>query len=288
MFTEKEIQNYIWSVRDNWADLIEPFNPPSPMFLFSKDLDDISPEKLIDNSTIRRLQAIYNDVTIGHKIVKTALSSVPIAGNALSEVFVSIVAEPSSKRRDKILIQIDSRLNELVSRLEELNLANNEVFLSTVSQAYQIAMRTHQEEKIQSLLNAITNSAVLDIEDNLQHMFLMFIDSFTEWHLRILVLLDNPSKVLQDKGVKTDFGMGSISQLFVTAYQELRGRDDFGKQIMKDLNNRGLINTSDDTMKTMMTGSGMIQSRTSELGKQFTHLLEIHFERRFKEGTYSI
>lgn len=74
---------------------------------------------------------------IAHKIVKTAVGSVPIVGNGLSELFTTIISEPSSTRRDNILMGIDSKLNELVSKVEGFDiesLANNNVFLSTVSQ----------------------------------------------------------------------------------------------------------------------------------------------------------
>jgi hypothetical protein len=226
----------------------------------------------------KELKTTMSDV--GHKIVKTALASVPVAGTALSELFTTIVAEPSSRRRDKILILIDERLNEIAAKVDGFdinNLAANPIFLSTVSQAYQIAMRTHQDEKIESLLNSITNSALRSIEDNLQHMFLMFIDSFTEWHLKLLILLDNPSHELQSRGLRTDFGMGSISQVLLTVYPDLRDRDEFTRQLMKDLYNRGLVNTSDDGLKTMMTGSGMVASRTSQLGKQFIEFIKKPF-----------
>lgn len=216
---------------------------------------------------------------IAHKIVKTALGSVPVVGNGLSELFTTIIAEPSSKRRDKILMQIDTKINELVLKVNNFDinsLATNEVFLSMVSQAYQIAMRTHQEEKIEALLNTITNSAIGNTEENLQHMFIMFIDSFTEWHLRILFLMDNPVKSLQDKGLQTDFMMGSISQIFIHVYPELKGKEEFYKQIVKDLYNRGLINTRDDSINGMMTGSGMVTSRTTDMGKQFINFIVEH------------
>lgn len=212
----------------------------------------------------------------GHKIVKAAISSVPLAGSLLSELFTTIVAEPSSKRRDQILIEIDKRLIEISNRVENFDinaLASNEVFLSTVSQAYQISMRTHQEEKLNALLNSITNSAIANIDDNLQHMFLMFIDTFTEWHLRILLLIDNPQKTLEAMEKPSNFGMGSISQVVLSAYPELRGRDEFLKQIWKDLYNRSLTNTSDDNIKAMMSGDGMLASRTSELGKTFVQFI---------------
>ena len=212
-----------------------------------------------------------------HKVVKTSVASIPVAGNILSELFTTLIAEPSAKRRDKILIEIDNRIIELSNKVENFNiesLTGNEVFLSTVSQAFQIAMRTHQQEKIDALLNAIINSITENIEDNLQHMFLMFIDSFTEWHLRILILLDNPVQVLQDKCLSTDFGMGNLSTVLKTTYPELIGREEFYKQIMKDLYNRSLVNTKDEALNTTMSGSGIVASRTTEFGKQFIKFIK--------------
>lgn len=226
----------------------------------------------------KKLKTTSTDVA--HKVVKTALASVPVAGTVLSELFSTLITEPSSRRRENILIQIDKRLNELSDKVEGFDisaLSSNEVFLSTVSQAYQIAMRTHQEEKINSLLNSITNSAAGRVDDNLQHMFLMFIDSFTEWHLRILMLLDDPRHALQSRGLKSEFSMGSISQVIHSIYPELRERNDFTRQVIKDLYNRGLVNTSDDGLNAMMTGNGMIASRTSELGKQLIDFIKKPF-----------
>ncbi len=94
MFTEKEIQNYIWSVKDNWADLIEPFIPPGSMFLFSKDLGDIYPEKLIYNSSIRRLQRIYDNITkidlIGVEVPLSKVDDSTIRADFLGANFMDI------------------------------------------------------------------------------------------------------------------------------------------------------------------------------------------------------
>jgi hypothetical protein len=109
VFTENEIQNYIWSVRDNWADLVEPFIPPSPLYLFSKDLDDISPEKLIYNSTIQRLQAIYNSVTkidlIGVEVPLTKLDDSTIRADFLgansTEIGITIIELKKSRQTER-------------------------------------------------------------------------------------------------------------------------------------------------------------------------------------------
>lgn len=211
---------------------------------------------------------------VAHKVIKTALASVPLAGNVLSELFTTVVTEPSSRRRDNILIKFDSRLRLLEEKQIDINkLASNESFLSIVLQAYQIAMRTHQEEKIEALANAITNSALIDIEENLEQMFLTFIDSFTEWHLRILIFLNNPVEVLRNMNATTDYYMGSVSQVLETAYSALTGRTEFTKQVVRDLYNRGLINTDATGLFTMMSGSGMVASRTTDMGKIFIQFI---------------
>lgn len=59
--------------------------------------------------------------------------------------------------------------------------------VSIVLQATQIALRTHQTEKRMALRNAVMNAALPQApEEGLQQMFLHFIDTFTEWHLRLL------------------------------------------------------------------------------------------------------
>lgn len=64
----------------------------------------------------------------------------------------------------------------------------------TVLQATQIALRTHQEEKLEALRNAVVNSTSGQVlEDDVRAVFLNLVDTFTPTHLRIL-------KYFQDRG----------------------------------------------------------------------------------------
>lgn len=199
-----------------------------------------------------------------HKAIKIAL------GGGLSELFT----EPASKRRDRILIEIDKRLEKLEFNSKYNNniqkLQDSEVFLTIVFQAYQVAMRTHQNQKIRALMNCIEHSAIDDIDENLQHMFLMFIDSFTEWHLRILVFLDNPEEFLQNYNIDKNSCSENFAQVFYTVYPQLNDKREFSGQVIRDLFDKGLIATDGSILGLPMAPpDGLFSSRTTGMGKEF-------------------
>lgn len=174
---------------------------------------------------------------------------------------------------------LDARLKEISEKVDSLSLdevSRNEVFLSTVLQATQIAIRTHQQDKYAALINAVTNYAIkTNIDENMQQMFLSFIDAFNEWHLRVLMFLDDPKRNLEMAGHQIDFYMGGVGQVLLTYYPVLGEDNDFTKQIVNDLHLRGLLNSDASVLNTMMTGSGMVASRTSPLGKKFLEFINL-------------
>jgi hypothetical protein len=208
-----------------------------------------------------------------HAGLKTAISSVPIVGGFASELFGLYIASPSEKRKENILIMIDDRLRELekkVTNFHSIMMERNDNFVSITLQATQIAIRTHQQDKISVLINAITNSVIdTSVDESVQQMFLSFIDSFNEWHLRLILFLDNPKSCCESKGIKTDIMMGSLSDILYHYYPELASKKDFTKQLITDLSYRGLLNSDSSILNAMITGSGITASRTSDLGKQF-------------------
>ncbi|QWU17379.1 hypothetical protein [Paenibacillus sophorae] len=205
-----------------------------------------------------------------HSVVRTGLSAIPIIGGGASELFSLLIAPPVSKRRDRWLVKVAEGIEELKEKIHEFDinsLAENEVFITTVLQASQIAIRNHQEEKLVALRNAVLNSAVgIDVEESIQLMFLSLIDTITPWHLRILKLFQNPSSWTIEHN-KQFYSLGSPVELLESAFPELRGRRDFYDVIIKDLNTQGLIGI--DSLHIMMTGSGVMAPRTTTFGNQF-------------------
>ncbi|KAF6630552.1 hypothetical protein H6F38_14060 [Paenibacillus sp. EKM208P] len=213
---------------------------------------------------------------IAHITAKNAIASIPVLGNLLSEAFSLLVTQPAEKRKENILIMIDQRLQQLEGNSFDMgSLANNELFLSSVLQATQIAMRTHQQDKLAALLNIVTNVATdTSIDDSIVQMYLNIIDTFNEWHLRVLLLLNNPRKYYVDKGIPThNIVTGSPMLVLYTIYPELKSRESFTKQILNDLFQRDMISTDPFNMVAVINVDRMLSSRTTETGKHFIEFI---------------
>ena len=143
----------------------------------------------------------------------------------------------------------------------------NEEFISTLLYASHLAIRTHHEEKLAALRNAVINTARDQApEATLQQMFLDFVDSLTELHLQILKFFQNPGP---PPGGMT---MGGLSHVIEGAFPELRGQRAIYEQIGRDLNSRGLLAVVG--FNVTMSASGLAEKRTTDLGDRFLQVIE--------------
>jgi hypothetical protein len=199
---------------------------------------------------------------VAHAIAKAGLSAIPIIGGPAAELFQLVVQPPLERRRQAWMAEIGEKLKELEANgLDLKKLQNNEGFISTLMHASQLALRTHQKEKIAALRNAIVRVAKgQSPEEAVQHMFLDFIDSLSELHIRILRIFQSPTP-------PPNISMGGLSSVLEHNMPQLQGRRDIYDQFWKDLYSRGLVNT--DGLHTTMSGSGLGQKRTTNLGDQF-------------------
>lgn len=206
-----------------------------------------------------------------HAILRAGLGTIPIGGAAATELLNAIVAPPLDGRRQKWMERVGIALRKLEQskgvNLEDLQ--NNDVFLDTVIQATQLALRTSQEEKLEALRNAILNATLDDFpEVAMQQMFLNFIDFLTVWHIRLLTFLNDPAECATEKGI--DYSstlMGGMSRFIETVFPELGGRRDLYEQWGNDLHSRGLIVTNN--FQVTESGHDLVRSKTTALGKQF-------------------
>lgn len=203
---------------------------------------------------------------VAHAVAKAGLSSIPVVGGAAAELFQFVVEPPMDRRRRAWIASVGERLAELEKNgLDLASLQENDDFVSAVLQCSQIALRTHNEEKLNCLRNAIANIAVGQGPDEaLQHMFLALVDDFSELHIRIL-------KYFQAPAPGQNVSIGSLRSVLEQHLPELRGRRAVYDQIWKDLRARGLVST--DTLHGMMTGAGLESKRTTELGDSFVHFV---------------
>ncbi len=203
---------------------------------------------------------------IVHAIVKAAVSSVPLVGNAAAEFLQPLVQPPLEKRRDDWMTDVSERLKKLESEgLTFEKIQQNEKFISTLLQATQISIRTHQQEKREALKNAVLNSARPNSpDDSEQQMFLNFVDIMTEWHIRLLRFFKSPPSV-------PGLSIGSLSTVLENHNVELRGRREFYDQIWRDLYLRGFVNI--EQLNGTLSGNDLIRDRTTQMGAKFLQFI---------------
>jgi hypothetical protein len=129
-------------------------------------------------------------------VIKGALSAIPFGvGGAAAELF-GLLSIPLAHRRETWFQDLADRLGELegyISGFRLDTLADNEQFVSATLQATQAALRTHQQEKLEALRNAVLNSAAKrEPHDDYQTVFLALVDRFSPAHLRLLKSFRSP------------------------------------------------------------------------------------------------
>jgi hypothetical protein len=88
---------------------------------------------------------------VAHSVAKAGLAVIPVLGGAAVELFQNVVQPPLEKRRAAWMAQVGEKLQELEEKGLDLNvLQENEQFISAVMYASQLAIRTHNEEKLKA------------------------------------------------------------------------------------------------------------------------------------------
>ena len=201
-----------------------------------------------------------------HTVVKAGLSCVPVIGGPAVELFQNVIQPPLEKRRNEWMRQVGEKLQDIEKQGQKLeDLQNNEVFISAVMHASQLALRTHEKEKLDALRNAVLNIAKgQGPEEAIQHIYLDFVDALTELHLRILKVFQAP---LPPEGIS----IGGLSNVLEYNIPDLKGRRDLYDLLWKDLHSRGLVRT--DSLHATTSGTGLRQKQTSKFGDEFINFI---------------
>lgn len=213
---------------------------------------------------------------IAYSIIKGTVSSlpIPIVSGVASELMSLLLAAPISKRQENWVSSIAQGLVDLQEKVNGFNLENlseNEGFVTTILHATQSALQNHQSEKLETLRNSVLNSALPNPpEDDLQILFIGYINDFTTWHIRILNLFDDPIKWASENNKQYPrWSMAGSDAVLLIAYPELEGKESFFRQIYNDLTAKGLANISPGTM----TIQGLMASRSTLMGKNFLRFI---------------
>jgi hypothetical protein len=171
-----------------------------------------------------------------HLTAKEILSLIPGA----SGLFEYFIKPPLEKRRETWMRMVAEALKELEkARFDIEKLQSDERFITIVLQSTTVAIKNHQQEKLLALRNAIINSATTpDFNEDIQLLFIRYVDELTPSHLKLLTFLAND--VIDLATLK------SYSQLydsFMEKHPNTMPRDEF-IMLFQDLSSRGLIRVS--------------------------------------------
>jgi len=212
-----------------------------------------------------------------HKLVKGAISGAPLGGGLAAEFFELVIKPPYTKRFKRWMESVAEAFKKLEEEVEGFkieNLANNEMFTTTILHATQVAIRNHQKEKLEALRAAVLNSTSPNApEEDLQLMFLNWVDEFTTWHLRILKFFDSPETWVNKSNIKIpDWAEASPLHVFFHLYPQLKDQTQIFNLMLQDLDLKELLDEGKirSTMKKM---AYLRVSHTTNLGKQFIQFI---------------
>lgn len=214
---------------------------------------------------------------IAYASVKAVLGSIPIAGAAASELFGLLVTPPLEKRREKWMQEIGEGLTTLEKdKLIDLSkLQLNDSFIDIVIKITQLAIKTNEKDKLLLFQSIIENAALnqtLDITET--HIFLNLIDSFTIWHIKLLLFFNDPEGWFnQNNKPIPNYMAGSLFGVLSDAYPELKEKPDLCNLIWDDLKRASLHNTG--SLNGVLRQNGLLVSRTTDLGKRFIEFIKL-------------
>lgn len=213
---------------------------------------------------------------LAHSIAKAGISAIPLIGGSAAEIFAYIITSPLEKRRDEWIESIANKLLELESKIEEFRLSElsrNEEFITTLIYTSQVALRNHQNEKLEALKNIVLNEALLiNIEQDKRLMFIKFIDDLTPSHIRLLLFLNDPKVWAINNNIEyPNWTMGGVATAIEFAIDEFKGNRDFYDQLGKDLYARGLLISG--SFHGTVTGDTILAKHTTSLGENFINYI---------------
>lgn len=214
-----------------------------------------------------------DDTDKARTAIEKIVEQVPILGPATVHVLSQFLMPAYQRRQEEWFKELADGVDQLGARVDGFkieNLQHNDAFVSAVIEATRSAISTHKDEKRDALRNGLLNIALhRSTDEDQQQTFLRYIDELTVWHIRILLLFQDPPRALAAKGRRADYMMGGAGQVIEDMYPELRGRRDFYDQVAADLYARGFLNSPPGFLSTTMSGSGMVAKRTTALADAF-------------------
>ncbi len=151
-------------------------------------------KKILGENRKNDLEDIGHPSAKALTILAADLLLLPGSGSIVGLLFDTAFATPAVKRLQKALALLSDKiasLDEVVNngKFNIDNLKENEEFISLFAQIVPSMIKTHREEKLRYLANALINSYLLEIDFDLKTSLISRLDVLTPSHIRILRFL---------------------------------------------------------------------------------------------------
>ena len=193
--------------------------------------------------------------------------------SGVSEAIDDALAALVKKRRAKWYRRFAEAVAEIGRRTDESTLSalcRNEHFLTVSLEAAQIARRNHSDEKLDALKWIVVHAALPEAaNEEIQSMFVRYVDELTPAHLFVLLLLDRPPQWVERQGMAwPHWGWGTVSSLIQYCMPALRGQPEAIEQVVRELQTRGLIEAG-PYLRAPTSDAALQERRTTLYGRTF-------------------
>lgn len=145
-------------------------------------------------------EATVADLGVG--TAKAMVEAVPLVGGVASAWIFHAIDTPLGRRQQEFFESIAAGLMAAEIKIEELG--KRQDLLDTFVAATRIAVGTSSERKRRALRNAVLNTAIRPNDDETErHLFVGFVERFSEFHLILLKTLQDPVNAANALGLDT-------------------------------------------------------------------------------------
>ncbi|MCK8069828.1 MULTISPECIES: hypothetical protein [Vibrio] len=179
-----------------------------------------------------------------HRIVKSCFASIPGVGGVAAEVFNSIVESPMESRKIQWMIEVTDAINvHLVDHEHSIEkLVNNDVFITTLLQASQSAVRQHSLDKREMLKNAVVNSARdAELFEWKKTIFMNMIERFSVLHLVMLKVANQDRNWFMDGFLKQKGRDKGFKAILISEFPDLQGNLKYASIVWDELYREQLV-----------------------------------------------
>jgi hypothetical protein len=216
-------------------------------------------------------------ITAGEAFVAGGVSFIPIPGvggviSAATIILAKALKGRYQKREREYVEAITASVEILQSRVAgvEERIAGD-AFLTAYLQAGHVYMRTHQREKLQALRNAVLNVAAGTAPDeNLQFVFLNYLDTLTPLHLTLLDCVADPREWAAQRNLPLAQGWNpDAGAIFEVVYRGQLPAENYHVQLLQDLYTRGLAGNDANPNAFLSPPPEALLPHITDLGRQF-------------------